>query len=131
MNARLPISQLVEDWLEWAAWIHDQAREGEYPPGDFELAWCEQERPEQAWQAILAIVADPRAEPHLWLLTESQLQYFLENHGKEFIERVESAARTNSKFALMLGGLWGDPISKDVWERVQAVWDRTNRYEKQ
>jgi hypothetical protein len=131
MNAPLPVSQIVEDWLEWAALACGPEIERDYPPGEFELELCVQECPERAWEIILAIVADKRAEPHLWLLTERHLQYFLEEHGEEFIAKVESTARTNSKFASMLGGLWEAPMSDEVWARVQAVWDRNGREEDQ
>jgi hypothetical protein len=48
----------------------------------------------------------------------------LSQHGPSFIDRVEHEARSNPKFAYLLGGVWRLEITDEVWQRVQKVWDR-------
>ena len=45
-------------------------------------------------------------------------------NGERFINRVEAEARKNPMFAKLLGGVWKNRMTDDIWLRVQAVWDR-------
>jgi hypothetical protein len=49
----------------------------------------------------------------------------LAKHGDSFIDRIETQARFDSKFAKLLGGVWKNRMSDANWNRLQAVWDRS------
>ena len=76
-----------------------------------------------AWQAVLAAVADARAKPYLGTLAAGPLEDLLSYHGNEFIERIEAEARGSPEFAWVLGGVWQSTMAEDIWQRVQGVWD--------
>jgi hypothetical protein len=80
--------------------------------------------PEDAWQLILAILACDNAPEIQEVLSAGPLEDLLAYHGPTFIERVERQARTDPEFAALLGGVWQNAMSEEVWARVQAVWDR-------
>ena len=57
-------------------------------------------------------------------LSAGPLEDLLVYHGHEVIDRVESEARSNPKFASLLGGVWKNAMADDIWRRIQGVWDR-------
>lgn len=127
MYQSLPIPELLDEWLKWVSWVSDPRRD-ETLSSDL-IGWDEfdyivNHEPDKAWEAILACLRDSRLEPYLGTLAASPLEDLLSLHGDRFIERVESEARSNLKFALLLGGVWRIGMKDDVWSRVQAVRDR-------
>jgi hypothetical protein len=58
------------------------------------------------------------------VLSAGPLENLLALHGEGFIDRVESEAQRDPSFAKLLGGVWKNRMSDEVWQRVQAVWDR-------
>ncbi len=62
--------------------------------------------------------------PFREVLSAGAVENLLGYHGEQFIERVEAEARTNPKFASLLGGVWQSSMSDELYSRVQAVWDR-------
>jgi hypothetical protein len=127
MTQPLPIPQLLDEWLLWAKWVSDPNRreeDGLELIGFDEFDWITQHRPEHAWEAILTAVQEPRLLPYLNILAAGPLEDLLSYHGPEFIDRVESEAASNPKFASLLGGVWKFQMTDEIWARVQAVWDR-------
>ncbi len=127
MTEPLPVPELVEHWLEWAKRAADQSddpKQNDDLIGFDEFDWVVREHPEHAWQCIVAAVADPRIEPYVGILAAGPMEDLLSYFGEQFIDRVELEAKQNPAFASMLGGVWRFQMSSEVWERVQAVWDR-------
>lgn len=127
MHEPLPTPDLLNEWLKWAQWSADPDRDASQS-GDLigfdEFDWVVRERPEQAWQAIVTASLDPRVEPHFGVLAAGPLEDLLSQHGPNFIDRVEAEARSNPKFAFLLGGVWRLGMTDDVWARVQQAWIR-------
>ena len=123
MSGILPIPELLEAWRLWAAAQRTGGDTSELT-GWMEFNWAVEEDPEHAWSAILAALEDPRMEASLGVLAAGPLEDLLSMHGERFIDRVETTARSNPKFAWLLGGVWQHTMAEDVWSRVQAVWDR-------
>jgi hypothetical protein len=64
----------------------------------------------------------------LAILSAGPLEDLLVYHGDTVIDRVEAAAKANPTFAFLLGGVWRNAISQEVWDRICAVrelrgWD--------
>jgi hypothetical protein len=128
MTIPLPIPELIEEWLLWVKWISNPDRDesqGQNFIGWDEFNWIATKHPNHAWQAILAVLKDPRAEPYLGVLAAGPLEDLLSSHGPEFITRIENEAKSNPKFSWLLGGVWQSDIPDNIWVRVQSVWDRT------
>ena len=127
MYESLPIPRLLEEWLRWAEWVSDQDRKQEEAGnliGFDEFDWVVQKEPEKGWQAILNALEDPRLEKHLGTLAAGPLEDLLSYHGEAFIARVEAKAKSNPKFAWLLGGVYQYQMTDEIWSRVQKVWDR-------
>jgi hypothetical protein len=95
----------------------DLAREDSWA----KLPWDE---PELCYSAILAAVkllpADP-ANAAFQTIAAGPLENLLANHGPNIIAKVESEAKRNPAFNLLLGGVWKSSMTEEVWARVQAA----------
>ncbi len=119
MYKSIPIEQLLDEWVEWAANPDGDS------PGHSEFLWIVENEPEKAWDAILKALEDDRLTPSLGIIAAGPLEDLLSFHGEQFIERVEKEARSNPAFAHLLGGVWQSSISDGVWRRIQQVWDQS------
>lgn len=117
MFQSLPIPKLLDEWLEWCS----------NPNGDSighsEFSWIVENEPEKGWLAILAALQDPRQEFGLGNLAAGPIEDLLSFHGNDFIERVETEAKINPKFAWLLGGVWQHTMTDEIWSRIQSVGD--------
>jgi hypothetical protein len=118
------LNQLAKNWITyWTTQPESQERD--------ELFWvCEKEwdlvreDPESAWRLILEVLKLDQSNHIMEVLSAGPLEDLLAQHGLHFIERVEREAKNNPGFATLLGGVWKNTMSDDVWARVQASWDR-------
>jgi hypothetical protein len=77
--------------------------------------------PEVAWPAILQILDRALTEDQLSVLAAGPLEDLLAMHGPEFIDRIEHEAEQNPRFNHLLGGVWQNEMSPEIWERVQKA----------
>lgn len=127
MSEPLPLPELLNEWHRWAEWVSSEPRDEEKAHdliGWNEFDWAVNDFPELAWRAILEAMNQSKMEVHLGKLAAGPLEDLLSKHGSAFIDRVELMARSNSKFAWLLGGVWQHTMPESIWLRVQAVWDR-------
>ena len=118
-----PVDYLMECWLASQSSDLDTKRENDW--AFMEPADEARENPDKAWEYILFAVKDHRfSSANLAVLAAGALEDLLSHHGSTYIDRVEYQARINSRFAWMLGGVWKFQMTDEVWNRVQAVWDR-------
>jgi hypothetical protein len=83
------------------------------------------ENPEELWDIILEILKrDPPTEV-IEVLAAGPLEDYIAKLGEKVIDRVEAQAAADPKFKNLLGGVWRNSMSDDVWRRVQACWDRS------
>jgi hypothetical protein len=78
----------------------------------------------QTWSFILAVLAADQSNRVLEVLSAGPLEDYLVDHGPTVIDAVEREASINPSFASLLGGVWQNSMSAEVWQRVQAVRDR-------
>jgi Family of unknown function (DUF6869) len=112
------------------AWIRTMTAD-DGSPEETDNAWAydtvfdmTHDDPEQGWLMILEILRRDHGVAVLEVLSAGPLEDLLANHGSSFIDRVEIEARHNPVFAKLLGGVWKNQMTDEVWARVQAVWDR-------
>ena len=65
---------------------------------------------------------DPEPESALFqVLAAGPVEDLLVHHGAAVIDRVEQLARDDSRFNLLLGGVWPSSIAPEVWSRVEKA----------
>ena len=118
-----PISLLMQGWARY--WSKVPEAKEEYSWAFAELLDLVSDSPEKGWECILYALQSPECQPHLGVLAAGPLEDLLCLHGQAFIERVESLATSNPKFAHVLGGVWESQIPAEVWARVVQVRDES------
>lgn len=83
------------------------------------------ENPEALWEFVLEVLhRDPPVEV-IEVLAAGPLEDYLAKCGEKVIARVEDRASADPKFRSLLGGVWKNSMTEEVWARVQACWDRS------
>jgi hypothetical protein len=80
--------------------------------------------PEALWLLIMAIHTKDQSPRIQECLSAGPVEDLLVKHGEKFIERIEAQARRDPGFAKLLGGVWKNRMSDEIWQRLQRVWDR-------
>jgi hypothetical protein len=113
------------------AWIA-HTKEFRETRGDTEHWWAaekiwemERNEPESLWTLILLIHSSaPEDAVIVENLAAGPLEMLLVHHGSKMIGLVEEEAERNLRFANLLGGVWKNQMTDEIWARVQAVQDR-------
>jgi hypothetical protein len=80
--------------------------------------------PHKAWRVILLILSIDQSTKTVQSLSAGEIENLLARNGIEMIALVETEARRDPTFAKLLGGVWKNRMTDEVWSRLQAVWDR-------
>jgi hypothetical protein len=79
------------------------------------------EEPEPAWMAILQVLLRDLTVEQTSLLAAGPLETLLSWHGAAFIDRVEQQARLDPRFNHLLGGVWRQEMSEEIWSRIEKA----------
>jgi len=114
--------RLAEEWV--AHWSRPDRSSSDGSAGASAVDWeLPREQPELCWNVILEIVSRIEPEPSnrlFQVLAAGPLEDLLANHGAEFIERVKQPAANDPRFARLLGGVWRNTMTSEVWSAIQA-----------
>jgi hypothetical protein len=100
-----------------------------------DLAWvvekvwdlCD-DAPNDAFEFILAVLEKDISGTTMAILSAGPLEALLRKHGPRIISRIERRARRDASFMKLLGHVWKDTLSSQIWGRVQHVRERQARY---
>lgn len=76
---------------------------------------------DRLWQFILAIYKRDLPDKVIAVLAAGPLEDLLAKRGVAFIDRIEELARKDPKFNYLLGGVWRNSMTDEVWQRIQAI----------
>jgi hypothetical protein len=88
---------------------------------DLVLDWEMEGDSDSLWEFILVAYKRELPDDLLAILAAGPLEDLLAKFGPAYIDRVEDLARTDPKFNRLLGGVWRNSMTEDVWQRVQAA----------
>ena len=80
------------------------------------------ENPIEAWNLILAIWSLDQSPATKQSLSGGLIEELLCYHGEFMIQHIERQAKADRSFAALLGGVWQNTMTNDVWNRLQDVW---------
>lgn len=88
--------------------------------------WRYDEKHEAVWEFIIRSFEREMSDRALAFLASGAVEDLLADFGEIYIDRIEELARKNPRFNYLLGGVWKNGMTDDVWTRVQkarlAVW---------
>jgi hypothetical protein len=117
------LNRLVDAWIAFHT-------EPEKPLEQKEHWWAAQQvmewmlpeaEPESLWQFIIAAYKREMLDIAVASLAAGPLEDLLAHHGADYIEQVETLARQDPKFRHLLGGVWKNAMTDDIWQRIEAV----------
>jgi hypothetical protein len=76
--------------------------------------------PELCWELILQTLHTPHSDSVTAVLAAGPLEDLLGRFGEQFIGRVEAQAEKDAKFKDLLGGVWRNSMSDEIWARIEA-----------
>ena len=85
------------------------------------MNWALDGEADLLWSFILTAYKRNISDRVVSVLAAGPLEDLLAKHGPVFIDRVEQLARQDATFNCLLGGVWRNTMSEEVWERVQAA----------
>jgi hypothetical protein len=77
--------------------------------------------PEATWSVIGKMLERDTSDAILSNVGAGPLEDLLVAHGARFIDRIEKRAESDMTFKKVLGTVWKNAMSEDVWQRVKAV----------
>lgn len=110
------------------AWVAGQEaeegtpeRERNYWAIDQVWDWSIEGEAEQLWQFILVTYQRDISQSVIGMLAAGPLEELLAEYGPAYIERVERLAERDEKFNRLLGGVWRNSMTDEVWERIRSA----------
>ena len=85
------------------------------------LDWAGEGDGDRLWPFILEVYKRDVPDKVIGVLAAGPLEDLLAKRGVDFIDRVEELARKDPKFNYVLGGVWRNAMTDEVWQRVQAI----------
>ena len=116
-SADSDMEAIAEGWLQENA----AANRAEAQPFYDALDRLVRNEPEMAWNIIQMMVQNAGSDKILANIAAGPVEDVLAKHGHLLIGRIEAAARKEPVFKKMLGGVWRNAMSEDVWSRLQKV----------
>lgn len=127
-------TELVEAWFDY--YFQRVLSSAEIHTYEHEAYWSHEElndlidgggnisHIELAWDLILLIFQQAKKEFDLRLIAyiaSGPVEDLLSAHGVDFIDRVETLAKKDAKFAILLGAVWEGDMKDKIWNRVKEV----------
>ena len=119
------LNDLVTAWIaSEQAELGSPVRQTNYWAVDRVMDWSVERAGEQLWQFILATYQRDLSPQVAATLAAGPLEDLLAHSGPEFIDRVEQLAQQDPRFNCLLGGVWRNEMTDEVWQRVQEARDQ-------
>jgi hypothetical protein len=120
--AEIDFDRLADSWIaEWNARIQSDvssdASDALDEISNFDLDGDH----ENLWKFILATYLKEMPGRVEAVFAAGPLEDLLAHFGPQYIDRVETLARQNPKFNDLLGGVWRNTMTDDVWDRVTRI----------
>ena len=118
----MEVNQIVEAWI--AAEEADEGspvRESNWWAISQVIDWSLDRDGERLWQFITEAYKRDLSDKVFSSLAAGPLEDLLAKQGTEFIERVEELARKDPHFNSLLGGVWRNTMTDEIWQRVQTA----------
>jgi hypothetical protein len=116
------LTRIVDAWIAGEnADERSHERESHWWAIELVMDWALERQGDHLWRFILAVYKRDLSNKVKAVLAAGPLEDLLAKQGSEFIDRVEELARKDPKFNNLLGGVWQNMMSNEIWQRVQAA----------
>lgn len=120
----MDIKLLSEEWIK-AEEMDDHSSKYNHWSVDYVIELHTDGKLDELWSFILYTYKQGISNKVIEVLAAGPLEDLLASGGEKYIDEIEDLARKDPKFRNLLGGVWKNAMTDDVWQRVQNAWDRT------
>lgn len=118
----IELSRVVDAWIKYEeAEDGSPEREENWWAVEQTMDWWLEGDPESLWQFVLIAYKREMSNKARAILAAGPIEDLLAHFGPAYIDRVEQLAREDSQFNWLLGGVWRNSMTDDVWQRVQHI----------
>ncbi len=114
-------TQLVQGWIARFEQHREEGAGDQYFWAFEQLDDLCKESPKLAWEIISRILEVNSSDRIVENLSAGPLEDLLVYHGKRVIGLVEVQAEKDPSFRKLLGGVWKNAMSDEIWDRVQTL----------
>lgn len=115
------LDELVNAWIEHSDSGAVDSDSPTWWAAERVMNWLHEDGHESLWSFILATYQRDISEQVIGNLAAGPLEDLLTERGEEYIGKIELLARRDPRFNHLLGGVWKNAISEDVWMRVEKA----------
>jgi hypothetical protein len=114
-------TQLLDEYMSYAESVSRDA------PDDSKLDSAEQlnrlvrDDPERAWLLVQEALRRSRDDRVLAFVAAGPLEDLVRLHARQFIDRIEVAARSDDRFRWALSGVWLSDLPADLDARIECI----------
>lgn len=119
----MDIKQLSAEWIK-AEEQDDETSEHNHWSVDYVIELPLDGNFEELWSFIQYTYKNKMTNLVIENLAAGPLEDLLSYAGEAYIDEIEQLAKDDPKFRSVLGGVWQNNMSDEVWERVQKSRDR-------
>jgi hypothetical protein len=81
--------------------------------------------PENGWLVIQEIATKEISEEVMAVFAAGPVENLLSRHGPLFIDQIEEKAQNDPKFNFVLGGVWQNLMTDEIWKRIKKIRKQT------
>jgi hypothetical protein len=115
------LDKYVDAWVAFTEAAQVVPERDPHWPMVLEVMRWASDNPEKLWSFIIAANERELSASVISNLAAGPLEDLLVHHGRKFIDRIVSRATADEKFNDLLGGVWKNEMSDDVWQAVLNV----------
>ena len=109
------LNKIVSAWIlshesDEGNWAHEQV-----------FDWIYDNKDEILWRFILMTYKRELSSKVISSLAAGPVEDLLAKFGSRYIDRVEHLAQQDEKFNMLLGGVWKNDMTDEVWQRLQKI----------
>jgi len=114
---KIEIDKLSHDWIVAMEKSNESTENNDWSV-DHVMDLPYEEKYDELWQFIKYTCKNNINEKVIGCLAAGPLEDLLVNTGEDYIKEIEVLARQEPKFKHLLGGVWQNSMSKELWLRV-------------
>jgi len=111
----------ISEWIKHQQETYDDDEAGLHWTDDHLINLMLSGQIEELWGFVLRTYRKELSQEVIGILSAGALEDVLASKGEEYIGRVELLAANDPKFRYLLGGVWQNAMSDEVWKRIQVA----------
>lgn len=111
----------IKEWIAYQQEAHADDNTDIHWTDDYLINLLLKNEFDTLWEFVMRVYRRGLSQAVIGILAAGPLEDVLAARGEEYIGRVDILAANDQRFRYLLGGVWQNSMSSEVWERVCKV----------